>query len=189
MGVHGKGALHVRGTYVVGGCAWSGGMCDQAGGACVAQGACMVTGGMCGQGGSCMAEGMHGRGACMVGRACMVEECAWSQGACMVRGGACMTKIWLVNVWLVHILLEYILVYNVQLCGFQCITGYSICILVIFPCIFIDLLHCRVFHREFMWPWSTKCDQMSWKLVNCIKNSLNTKCSMHFSVNFMFLVI
>ena len=44
-----------------------------------------------------------------------------------------------------------------------------------------------MFHREFLWPINTKCDQMSWKLVKGIKNSLNTKCSLHFSAYFIFL--
>ena len=104
----------------------------QAGGHVWHRGACMVTGGMCGQGGLCMAGGMHGRGACMVGRACMVGKCAWSQGhAWSEEGHAWQRYGWSMSGH-VHILLECILVYNVQLCGFQCITGYSICILVIF---------------------------------------------------------
>ena len=86
-----------------------------------------------------------------------------------------------------HFVSKLVIICHMQLCGFHCISGYSICILVIFPCIFISLKHYRVVYKEFLWPTSTKCDQMSWQLVNSIKNSLNTKRSLHFSVNFIFL--
>ena len=58
-----------------------------------------------------------------------------------------------------------------------------------FPCIFINYCDYRVFHREFLWPTNTKCDQVSWPLVNIINNWLNTKRSLHFSIYFIFLVI
>ena len=82
---------------------------------------------------------------------------------------------------------KLVIICHMQLYGFHCISGYSICIFVIFPCIFISLKYYRVVYRKFLWPTSTRCDQMSWQLVNSIKNSLNTKCSLHFSVNFIFL--
>ena len=48
-----------------------------------------------------------------------------------------------------------------QLCGFHCINGYSICILVIFPCIFISYCNYRVNHREFLWLVVASRCQMS----------------------------
>ena len=50
--------------------------------------------------------------------------------------------------------------FNMQLCGFHCINRYSICIVVIFPCIFIIYCDYRVFYREFLWPTSAKKYQM-----------------------------
>ena len=83
-GVHGREAMHGRGSgcvwwgaCMVGGCVWQGAMCSGGRGH-LWQRAC-VTGGVCGTGG-CIAGGhvwqgvVHGRG------------CAW-QGACMAKGG------------------------------------------------------------------------------------------------------
>ena len=50
--------------------------------------------------------------------------------------------------------------FNMQLCGFHCINGYTICILVIFPCIFVITCEYRVFHKEFLWPTSANKYQM-----------------------------
>ena len=86
-----------------------------------------------------------------------------------------------------------------QLCGFDCIKGYSICILVIFPCIFINYCDYRVNHREFLWLVVASQCQMSsdinilyhsdQQLLHITKNGLNTKRSLHFSTYFTFLVI
>ena len=76
-----------------------------------------------------------------------------------------------------------------QLCGFHCIIWYSICIHVISACNFINLMPFHVVHREFLCPTSTKCAQMSFKVVNIIINSLYIKHSSHFCVFFTFLVI
>ena len=56
---------------------------------------------------------------------------------------------------------NYLIFYNMQLCGFHCIKGYSICILAIFPCIFINYCDYRVNHREFLWLVVASQYQMS----------------------------
>ena len=82
-----------------------------------------------------------------------------------------------------------------QLCGFHCINGYSICIVVIFP---------MYFYKLFWLPCKpqgvpgTSCGQLvptsaKWvqTLICCIivtRNGLNTKCSLHSRLKFMFLV-
>ena len=48
-----------------------------------------------------------------------------------------------------------------QLCGFHCIKGYSICILVIFPMYFISYCDYHVNHREFLWLVVASQCQMS----------------------------
>ena len=85
--------------------------------------------------------------------------------------------------------------FNMQLCSFHCINRYSICILVIFPMYFYHLLWLPCVPQGVPVdscgqpvPISTKCDQMSWQLVNSIKNGLNTKRSLHSRLNFVFLV-
>ena len=62
-----------------------------------------------------------------------------------------------------------------QLCGFHCIIWYSICILVIIPCILFILMYYRVVYREFLWPRSTKWVQMLIFQVYIIINSLFIK--------------
>ena len=86
--------------------------------------------------------------------------------------------------------------FNMQLCGFHCINGYSICILVIFPMYFYHLLRLPcvpqgvpVANCHQPVPTSTK-----WvlTLIFCIivtRNGLNTKCSLHSSAYFTFLSI
>ena len=49
------------------------------------------------------------------------------------------------------------------------------------------LLHC-VFPREFLWPQTVVFNNMSWKLVHCIKNS-NAKCSLNLLINFTFCAL
>ena len=44
-----------------------------------------------------------------------------------------------------------------------------------------------MFHREFMWLTSAKWVQTLIFCITGIKNSLNTKCSLLSSVNFIFL--
>ena len=84
---------------------------------------------------------------------------------------------------------NYLIFYNMQLCGFQCIKGYSICILVIFPCIFFNYCDYHVNHREFQMPNEFRHKYFVSQLVHITRNGLNTKCSLHFSTYFKFLVI
>ena len=84
------------------------------------------------------------------------------------------------------------IVFHISICNYVAsiaLLGTVFALWLFFPCIFIVLDYYCVFHREFLWPISTKCDQMSWQLVNSIKNGLNTKHSLHSSANFIFLSI
>ena len=45
-----------------------------------------------------------------------------------------------------------------------------------------------MFHREFLWPKSTKWVQTLIFCITGIQNRLNTKFSLHFRLNFIFLV-
>ena len=47
-----------------------------------------------------------------------------------------------------------------QLCGFHCITWYSICILVIFSQLFYQLYAILCDSQEFLWPRSSKWVQI-----------------------------
>ena len=81
-----------------------------------------------------------------------------------------------------------------QLCGFHCINGYSICILVILiPCIFISYCDYCVNHREFLWlvvaSWCQMSSDINILYHSITRNGLNTKCSMHFCAYFTFLSI
>ena len=68
-----------------------------------------------------------------------------------------------------------------------------------FPCIFIKYCDYHVNHREFLWLVVANQCQMSsdinilyhsyQQLVHITRNGLNTKCSLHFSAYFTFLVI
>ena len=90
-------------------------------------------------------------------------------------------------------------IFNMQLCGFHCINGYSICILVIFAMYFIIYCDYHVFHREFLWLTVANCGQpvptsTKWvlTLIFCVivtRNGLNTKRSLHSSAYFTFLSI
>ena len=44
----------------------------------------------------------------------------------------------------------------------------------------------RVVPREFLWPQTVNFNNMSWKLVHCIKNSLNAKRLLYLLNNFIF---
>ena len=79
--------------------------------------------------------------------------------------------------------------YHVQLCDYHCIIWYSICILVIFPCNFINFISFCVVHREFLHPTSTKWVQMLIFQVYIIINSLYIIHSSQLWVFFTFLVI
>ena len=46
-----------------------------------------------------------------------------------------------------------------------------------------------MFHREFLWPISTKWVQTLTFCITSIKNSLNTNRSLHSRLNFTFLSI
>ena len=91
---------------------------------------------------------------------------------------------------------NYLIFYNMQLCGFHCIKGYSICILVIFPMYFINYCNYHVNHRELLWLVVASQCQMSsdinilyhsyQQLVHITRISLNTKRSLHFSTYFTF---
>ena len=82
-----------------------------------------------------------------------------------------------------------------QLCGFQCINGYSICILVVFPMYFYHLLWLLCVPQGVP---VANCGQpvptsTNWilTLIFCVivtRNGLNTKPSLHSRLNFMFLV-
>ena len=69
------------------------------------------------------------------------------------------------------------------ICGFHWHSRYSIWISTF---CFIAL---RVVPREFLWPQTVIFNNMSWKLVHCIKNSLNAKRSLYLLINFIFLCI
>ena len=98
-----------------------------------------------------------------------------------------------------HFVSKLFFLFNMQLCGFHCINGYSICILVIFPYIFINYCNYRVNHREFLWlVVASRCQMSSdmnilhhsyQQLVNITRNGLNTKRSLYFSAYFTFLFI
>ena len=68
-------------------------------------------------------------------------------------------------------------------CGFHWHSRYSIWIST------FVLLHCMWIPREFLWPQTVIFNNISWKLVYCIKNSLNAKCSLYLLINFIFLCI
>ena len=85
--------------------------------------------------------------------------------------------------------------FNMQLCGSHRINGYSNCILVIFAMYFYHLLWLPcvpqgvpVANCVQLVPTSTK---LVLTLIFCIiitRNGLNTKCSLHSRLNFMFLI-
>ena len=54
---------------------------------------------------------------------------------------------------------------------------------------YICFIALRVVPRDFLCPQITVFNNMSVKLVHCIRNSLNAKRLVHFMVNFMFLCI
>ena len=54
---------------------------------------------------------------------------------------------------------------------------------------YVCFIALRVVPREFLWPQIVVFNNMSWKLVHCIKNSLNAKCSLYLLINFTFLCI
>ena len=78
---------------------------------------------------------------------------------------------------------NYLIVYNMQLCGFHCIKGYSICILVIFPMYFLLIIATTVCST------GSSCGQQVPNVIRCHDNWLNTKRSLHSSMYFIFLVI
>ena len=85
--------------------------------------------------------------------------------------------------------------FNMQLCGFHCINRYSICILVIFAMYFYHLLQLPCVPQGVA---VANCGQpvsisIKWvlTLIFCVivtRNGLNTKCSLHSRLNFIFLV-
>ena len=84
---------------------------------------------------------------------------------------------------------------HMQLCGFHCINGYSICILVIFPMYFYHLLWLPfvpqgvpVANCGQPVPTSTKYVLTLIFGIIVTRNGLNTKHSLHSRLNFMFLV-
>ena len=54
---------------------------------------------------------------------------------------------------------------------------------------YICFIALHVVPTEFLWPQTVVFNNMSWKLVHCIKNSLNAKCSLYLLINFLFLCI
>ena len=59
----------------------------------------------------------------------------------------------------------------------------------LFYCILCTLKPLRVVPREFLWPQTVIFNDMSCKLVYCIKTSLYATRSLHLMVKFMSLAI
>ena len=82
-----------------------------------------------------------------------------------------------------NILTSYYTLKIMLLCGFYWHSRYSIWDFHIY------FMHFCMVYREFLYPISTKCDQISCRLVYIITNSLQIKHSVHIRFIFAYLVI